>query len=859
MAFDRPPVRSNPVHGLSSVEAATRLSVDGPNVLPANEAHLLRVLLDAIREPMFLLLLAAAAVYLVLGDLHEALLLLFMVSMTIGLTLYQEGKTEKALAALRDLSSPRALVLRDGQAIRISGREVVAGDVLVISEGDRIAADAMLVSATNLELDESLLTGESMPVRKRCARDKDMQHGRPGGDDQPYVWSGTLVVQGQGLARVTGTGPRSEIGKIGAALQHLTPERSPLQRETARLIRALALGGIGLSVVFAVAYGAQRGDWLQGALVGIALAMSLLPEEYPVILAVFPAIGAWRLSQRQVLTRRLPAIEILGSISVLCTDKTGTLTENRMQVVQMQVDDDCLAVGGDEIGLSAPFRKLAQYAALASKRQPFDPMEKAFHALAKRLGDDPSTRRPLREYGLSPQLRAMSVVWPGALAPSCTVATKGAPEDVARLCRLDAAQTARMLQTVDAMADQGLRVLAVAEASADAAALPDEQERFAFHYLGLIALADPLRKDVPESMRQCREAGIQVLMITGDHPSTAKNIASRAGMTAGTVLTGDELDRLDDAALGARLRGTSVCARIAPAQKLRIVQALKTNGEIVAMTGDGVNDAPALKAAHVGIAMGGRGTDVAREAAALVLLDDDFASIVRGIRHGRRIFANMRNAMAYVLSMHIPIAGLAFLPVVFGWPILLYPMQIAFLELIIDPACSVVFENEAGETGAMQRPPRAPAAPLLSRAMLMKTVLQGALALAVVAQFYVWALARVPENAARAGAFVVLVVANLMLIFSNLFGERNVLHSLRAPNRVAVLVALLTATGLGVTVYLPAVAGAFHFTALGPFEFAAALGAGIVTLGGYEAIKWGVRNSSLNKPSPIHSTRKESQ
>jgi P-type Ca2+ transporter type 2C len=832
-------------NGLSADEAARRLAADGPNALPAGRRRLFAILAEAIREPMFLLLLAAAVLYLTLGDFSEGMLLFFMVSFTIGLTLYQEGKTERALDALRDLSSPRALVRRDGQMIRIPGGEVVRGDLLVLSEGDRVAADAVLQDADNLQVDESLLTGEAWPVRKQAGNDARTgaacASARPGGDDLPFVWSGTLVVHGSGLACVSATGPHTEVGKIGGALQSLTAERSPLQRETARLVKAMAVGGLAVSLLLTGIYGALHGDWLQAILVGIALSMSLLPEEYSVILAVFPAIGAWRLSRVQVLTRRLSAIETLGSISVLCTDKTGTLTENRMTVVQMHTENADLHVEHGSDALAPEFLALAEFAALASRPQPFDPMEKAFHQLASEAGRNAGQSGPLRlqrEYPLSSGLRAMSQAWTADAEGHYLIAAKGAPEAIADLCHLDGTARLAMQAAVDAMANQGLRVLAVASAEFSGDALPPTQAAFAFRHLGLLGLADPLRAEIPDAVRQCIEAGIRVVMITGDYPGTAASIARQAGMPEGDVLGGDVLDSLDDAQLSLRLRAVNVCARITPEQKLRLVQALKANGAIVAMTGDGVNDAPALKAAHVGIAMGGRGTDVAREAAALVLLDDNFASIVRGIRLGRRIFSNMQNAMAYVLSIHVPIAGMALIPVLFGSPILLYPMHIAFLELIIDPACSLAFENEAADVDAMQRPPREVNKPLIDSNMFMQALLEGGGALLLVALSYFWAMRVLPEEQGRAAAFTVMVVANLALIFSNLSHRRSVLHALRSSNRIPLLMAAAAISILLLTLYLPAALAAFRFGPLAPGILAIAFALGLASIVWFELIKF---------------------
>lgn len=828
--------------GLSSEEAARRLADEGPNCLPAPRSRWAGIVLRTVREPMFLLLIGAASLYLALGDLHEGLLLLAMVGVTVGLTLFQEGKTERALQALRELGSPRALVLRDGQPVRIAGAGVVRGDLLVVAEGDRVAADAVLLRSNSVRVDESLLTGESCAVAKRARAPENtlpdtttLDNTAPGGDDLPYLWSGTLVLQGDGLARVTATGVATELGKIGRSLQRLDSERSLLQREVARLIPVMAGAGLVLSVLVTLLYGSRDGAWMSAILAGIALSMSLLPEEFPVILTVFPAIGAWRMARAQVLTRRLSAIEALGSITVLCTDKTGTLTENRMRVEQMHADGMLLPVldGPAPTTLAAPFGALARCASLASLPRPFDPMETAFHALA----GQPGRGEPLRLYPLSPDLAAMSLVWADDDRRAVSVAAKGAPEAIGALCRLGAAELAAMRAAVDRMAEQGLRVLAVAEARHDAASLPARQADFSFRYLGLMGLADPLRQEVPEALAQCRQAGIRVVMITGDYAVTAASIARRAGLACDQVLTGDEVDGLDEVALRQRLAQATICARIKPAQKLRIVQALKANGEIVAMTGDGVNDAPALKAAHVGIAMGGRGADVAREAAALVLVDDQFASIVRGIRLGRRIFANMRNAMSYVLSVHVPIAGMGLLPALFGWPVLLYPMHIAVLELIIDPACSLAFENAASDSEAMRQAPRKPSTPLLDRVTVLGALGKGAIALLVAGGGYMAAMAALPEPQARAAGFALLVFANLSLILSNLSQRRNVLQEFTSGNLVPPLVAGVVTTMLLLVLYLPPLAAAFRFGPLPPATLAMTFALGMVSLAGYEAVK----------------------
>ncbi|MBD8656180.1 cation-translocating P-type ATPase [Oxalobacteraceae sp. CFBP 13730] len=797
--------------GLSAAEAAHRIATDGPNTLATAERRTWRrIAADAAREPMFLLLVGAAVLYLVLGQLDEGLLLCVMVAVSLGLGLYQEGKTERALAALRDLASPRAHVLRDGCWHIIDSAGIVAGDLVAVNEGDRVPADAHVLSSTGLQADESLLTGESMPVDK---------------DATTMLYAGSLVLQGHAIARVAATGARSELGRIAASLQSLRPEPSPLQRQSAALARAFAVLGMAFSVVLVLVYGLMRGDWLQAVLAGIALAMSMLPEELAIVMTVFPAIGAWRLARQQVLVRRLPAIETLGAISVLCVDKTGTLTANRMAVAMLYAHGARHPVTSQ--ALPAALLPLLETAVLASTATGPDPIDRA----VQRLGASclPSAQRHTdwslaHEYGVSAQQRALVQVWrrPDGIL---IAAAKGAPETVLGWCHDDAA----LLAAASSMAQDGLRMLAVAQAVLPDASWPVAPADIAFTPAGLLALADPLRPEIPACVTRCAGAGIRVVMITGDHPDTARAIARQAGLADTPVLTGAALDALDDAALDERIGALTICARIAPTQKLRLVQAFARGGATVAMTGDGVNDAPAFKAAHVGIAMGGRGTDVAREAAALVLLDDRFASIVDAIGAGRRIHDNLRKSIRYVISMHAPIAGMAILPILAGWPPLLYPMHIVFMELIIDPACTLVFENEPAGPGAMLRPPRDPHAPLLTPGALARTLAMGLGPLVAVAGAYGWALGALAPAEARAFGFITLVFANLSLILVNRAADTSLFGSLRQPNRILWLVVAAALGLLALALYVPWLAALFQFAVLAPATIA---GAGVIGLAG---------------------------
>jgi Ca2+-transporting ATPase len=799
------------LHGLMSDEAAARLVADGPNELPrAGRRRLPRVLRDVLKEPMFALLLGSGVIYLALGDTLEALLLLIFASLSLGIAVLQEARSERTLEALRDLTSPRALVIRDGERRRIAGREVVRGDLVVLSEGDRVPADGRLVEARELLTDESLLTGESVPVRKRVVEIVGNARAQPGGDDLSRVFSGTLVVRGQGLMEVHATGPNSEIGRIGQTLGEIETAAPRLNRQTARLVRIAAAGGLLCCLLVILLYGILRGSWLNALLAGIALGMSMLPEEFPLVLTVFMVMGAWRISQARVLTRRAAAIETLGEATVLCTDKTGTLTENRMAVVALHAAGETLVLGATT-ALPPAFRQLMITAALASAADAYDPMDQAFHDLAGRAGGETAALTLERVHGLQPDLLAVTQVWrkPGG-GPYC-VAAKGAPEAIAELCALDDAARRALAAEVDRLAAAGMRVLAVAEATAGGS-MPETPRGFAFKLLGLAGLADPLRASVPAAVRECQAAGIRVVMITGDYPLTASAIARQAGLQGGKVLDGRSIESMNDVELTAAATRVSVFARIAPAQKLRIVSAYRAQGAVVAMTGDGVNDAPSLKAADIGIAMGGRGTDVAREASSLVLLDDDFGSIVRTIRLGRRIYDNLRKAMAYIIAVHVPIAGLALLPLLAGTPLIFGPVHIAFLEMVIDPVCSMVFEAEAAEDDIMRRPPRAATSPLFSPPLVVWSLIQGTIAFIALAVLYLLALERgLPEMDARSLTFVSLVLVDLGLVLVNRSFSTSLVELVGKGNRALVWVTAVTVALLAFVLMSPTGRALFRF------------------------------------------------
>lgn len=848
--MDTRPAAQTDAHHLTALTRATaaqRLVEDGPNLLPGSTPKtLLAIVLGVLVEPTFVMLLVAGGIYLLLGDRAEALFLLAFVFVVIGITLAQERKTQRALESLRDLSAPRALVIRDDQELRIAGREVVRGDLLVLHEGDRIAADAQLVQG-QLTVDESLLTGEAVPVDK-LPNPKIAGLAIPGGDGTSTLYASTLVTKGVGFAVVGATGAGTAVGRIGQALATTGEMTSGLQQSTRRLIRNLTVIALLLAVSLVLVNWLWDGrSLLESLLSGIALAMAILPQEIPVILTVFLALGAWRISKKKVLTRRMSAVEALGAVTVLAVDKTGTLTQNRMEVAELAAGDaNFIASPGTE--LSETFHLLVEFAMLATPIDPFDPMEKAIQifghsqlAGTEHIHDD---RRPEFQYELSPDILAITRVFSGMRPATHLLATKGAPEAVADLCHLaDEARFAIQSQ-VEAMAGRGLRVLGVAkgewQAGSPDALWPPSQHDFEFTFLGLVGFFDPPRPEVPAAIAECRAAGIRILMLTGDHPATARAIARLVGLSERPeVVTGVEIAALDDIGLRQRLLQVDLCARLQPEQKLRLVRVLQQAGDVVAMTGDGVNDAPALKAADVGIAMGERGTDVAREAAALVLLDDSFASIVAAIAQGRRIYDNVVKAARFVFAVHLPVIALALLPALLNWPILLLPVHIAVLELLIDPACSTVFEAEPAAADIMCRPPR----PLHSNPFAAGNIgfaLAQGLGIAVILlagsallQHLGWAEADI-----RISAFTALVLALFLLILANRDLTHTALHNLGGNNPLlapmfagvgAVLVAVLA---------VPFLRDVMGFAAVSMPPLLAALGLLLVCVLWMQIVRW---------------------
>ena len=796
--------------GLTSEEVREAREKFGQNEFASEkECGIFSTAFKILKEPVFLLLIGASLIYFVLGEARDGTIMLVFVFFMGGISLYQEWRTDKTLAALRSLSSPKVKVIRDGAEVSIESEELVPGDVMLLSEGERISADGDVLFSDGLGVDESALTGESDIVWKTSSAPSEAAHWRT---DRCYC--GTGVVAGRAVLRVCATGLDTEYGKIGADVAGAPDRPTPLEKQTGRLVRSCSFFSLIMMLLVVAATLLNGARFTEAALSGITLAMATIPEEFPVILTVFLAIGAWRLAGRSALIRRIPSVETLGAVTVLCVDKTGTLTENRMALRELVPLCGC-----DE-------RTLLEASVMASETNPYDPMERALVNRACECGADVERiqgRTLLHEYPFSSEARMMGHVWEDG--SSSLLAAKGSPENIFPLCALSPAELAAAENEQKRLSDTGCRVLAVALCRFSGAS-PEKLSDCSLELVGLAAFMDPPRKSVPASIEACRSAGIRVAMITGDNSATAHKIAHEVGIDAAgrpehEIITGYELEELDHNELIDRLKHVTIFSRILPRQKMRIVQAFRDAKEVVAMTGDGVNDAPALKYADIGIAMGGRGTEVAREAADMVLLNDDFATIVETVRDGRRIYDNIRKAMEYVLVIHIPIALSALAAPLLGMPTLLMPVHVVLLELIIDPTCSVVFERQPAESDIMRRPPRDVDSSIVTREILAKALMQGLVIFAAAFGSYYILLPRGGAEHARTFFLSVLVMSNLFLVYVNRSDSEHA-FARRADasfDPVPCLINFAVLGGLMLISYVPAFAAAARLLPLTVGEF----------------------------------------
>ena len=809
------------LQGLSPEQVAQSRTRFGSNQIYVRpKRRLLSLLKDLVTEPMFLLLVLACGLYFVIGDHSDAWLMVGSVVFVTLIEIVQEFRSEKALSALQQLSQPRAVVIRGGKRTEIPVEEIVVDDLIAFSEGERISADGVLLQQNDLSIDEAILTGESLPVSKSTT------------EGENRLFQGTIVTSGLGVARVQAVGVRTEFGKLGKSIEAIDTEPTPLQRQIDRFVKQMLLAGLAaFLVVFAINYSYAGSVWT-ALLFSLSFAMALVPEEIPVAFTTFMALGAYRMTRQQVLVKQPKTVESLGAATVICLDKTGTITENRMTVAE--VSD----FSGNALVL--------EYAMWASEPTPFDAMEKAIHE-AYELQTDHDLRpgyEMVYEYALAGVPPMMTHVY----APSSTegtkagvIATKGAVERILRVCHIDHKQQAKILDKTKEMARKGYRVLGVASADWDQGDYPKEQDDFPWKFEGLVALYDPPKPHIRKVMSSFYNAGISVKMITGDYPETAMNIAQESGIRVeGEVVTGEAVMAMSESRLRSVSARTTVFARMFPDAKLRVVNALKANGEVVAMTGDGVNDGPALKAAQVGVAMGKRGTEIAKGAASMILLDDDLKHMVQAIQTGRRIYQNLRKAIRYIVSIHLPIVLGVLLPLLFGWPYLhmLMPVHVIFLELIMGPTCAIAFENEPAEPNVLQKPPRAGTENLFSWRELSLSLLQGLFITAGVFAMYHYAIAQGKDEATtRSFVFVTMLAANIFLTLANRSFEFSIVKTIFYRNNLIWWIIGLSTALSGAILFVPVLRDMFQLGPLALGEVGWCLLAALVSVGWLEIWK----------------------
>lgn len=815
--------------GLNSEEVEKLQKKYGMNELVSQEKpNMLKKFLGVFKEPMFLLLLIAATVYFLLGAPKDGAIMLVFVGFVASITFIQEWKTEKTMNALKDLTSPKVNTLRNGKNILIKSTELVPGDVVFLSEGERIPADCIVLEPSNFSVDESILTGESEYVMKvsTTQSEKSTDYWK-----KDILYAGTLCVFGKCTAIVKFTGINTEYGKIGKAISEAKDEPTPLQKKVSILVKNIAIAGVILCISVMVASYFYSFDILNSILSGISLAMAIIPEEFPVVLTVFLSMGAYRLAKNNTLMRKISAVETLGSATVLCVDKTGTITQNKMKVKSIYSDG---RIFNNE---DLKNQELSDLMVLSCEKDPYDPMEKAIleaanlsqletvykYDLSKKIAFDSKTKRMANIYIKDNKYY---------------VAVKGSAETVLGLCNLDKQTMDEINIEIDKMASNGLRVLALADCTSEE--VYEDLECYELTFKGLVGLQDPPKEGVEEAIKLCKKAGIRVVMITGDYSKTAMAIGEEIGLKfTDKVIVGNEIDSLSENELCEVVKSCDVFSRVIPEQKMKIVKALKKNGEIVAMTGDGVNDAPALKSADIGIAMGQRGTEVAKEAADMILMDDNFTTIVKSVKDGRRVYDNIRKAMVYILIIHIPIAAMAMFAPLFNLPPLLLPMHIMLLELIIDPTCSIVFEGEPAEANIMENPPRPPQEPILTRSLTIKVVLQGIIMfLAAFMPFHYMIDLGISSEYARSFSLITFIVANVTLVLVNRSNTELLYHLIKEKgSKVRLIVNSMALIMVFAIVYIPILNSFFRTEKIGIYPLIIAIVLGFISTGWWEIVK----------------------
>lgn len=823
------------IKGLDEAAVAASRQQYGSNIPPQPATSpLMAVLKEIMEEPMLVLLIAVTAIYFVLGELGEAYFMLAAIALVSGISFYQDSRSRKALEALEEMNEPLSKVIRNGELVSIPTSEIVKGDMMLVSEGSTINADGIIVHSNDFSVNESALTGEAYAVFKQA------------GSDDNNVYSGAVVVSGLAICEVQEIGAQTKMGKLGTAILNIREETTPLQLQIRQFVKWMAIAGAVVFVAVWLFNYIRSGSVTDSLLKGLTLAMSILPEEIPVAFTTFMALGSRRLMQMGIIVKKIRTVEALGSATVICTDKTGTITENKMSLKAVYNGADYTLYEEGHFPTA-----LITTAMWASEPVPFDPMEKTLHRLYEEMtpADERNNYTMVHEYPLEGKPPMMTHIF-GNAAGKRIVAAKGAPEAILQVSHLPEKEKQVILDQVNALAAKGYRVLGVATSDFTGNNYPATQQELPFVFTGLLAFYDPPKSNIGEVFRHFYQAGIKVKIITGDNAVTTCAIARQAGLQqAEEAVNGDTLMKMEEKKMQYTLRSVNIFTRMFPEAKLAAINALKADNEVVAMTGDGVNDGPALKAAHIGIAMGKKGTEIAKQAAALILVNDDLSSMVDAIAMGRRIYTNIKKAVQYIISIHIPIILTVSLPLFLGWvyPDIFTPVHVIFLEVIMGPTCSIVYENEPMEENAMQQPPRPITQTFLSFREMNVSILQGLMITAGVMIAYQWSVARgADEVLTRSMVFTTLVFANIFLTLVNRSFYYSFIHSMRNRNRLMVGVIGITLLLLAAMLYAPPVAGFFSITGLSLYELLLCTGISAASVLWFEIWKLGKRKFQRN-------------
>ncbi len=819
------------IAGLTTEQVTVSRQQHGANTLHyKKENTLLDTLIRMVKEPMMILLLVASSIYFISGKTGDGIFLLVAIVFQASISLYQDSRSKNALEKLKDFSQPKCKVIRNGEIIEIKSEELVMGDSLMVEEGTSITADGTIVYSHDFSVNESILTGESLSVYKDPEK------------EDKFVYSGTTVAGGLAIATITAIGNQTKLGKIGTSLENIDEEKTPLEIQIGNFVKKMAIVGIIVFVIVWLLNYANSRNLLQSLLQSLTLAMSILPEEIPVAFTTFMALGAWRLMKMGIVVKQMKTVETLGSATVICTDKTGTITENKMSLAKMFVLSANKIVEPQKVQTDNE-RELIAMAMWASEPIPFDPMEIALHDAYRTttLQDERANYKIIHEYPLSGKPPMMTHVFKNE-SGHMIVAAKGAPEALMAVSRLTEADKQLVHAAIQQLTADGLRVLAVGVADFKGENYPATQQEYSFHLKGIVAFYDPPKKNIQQVLNDFYAAGIDVKVITGDNAQTTKAIAKQIGLKGyENEMTGDQLMQLPESELNAKVMKTTLFTRMFPEAKLRIINALKANQQIVAMTGDGVNDGPALKAAHIGIAMGRKGTEIAKQAASLILLEDDLSKMVHAIAMGRKIYSNLKKAIQYIISIHIPILLTVFVPLALGWiyPTIFSPVHVIFLEIIMGPTCSIIYENEPIEKNTMRQKPKALTTTFFNWRELSLSMVQGLIITAGTLSIYQYAVSNLySEGLTRTMTFTVLIAANIFLTLINRSFYYSIITTWRYKNNMVVFIIIITAVLLGIMLYIQPVTAFFEFEQLTFQQLGLCVVVGFVSVIWFEGVKW---------------------